>query len=67
MIENEIYCNVTDFLKWNISKKTSCIVENNKFLGKISIFNSRNKRKSLQGYSLGIIGERRSQRKRERL
>ena len=32
MIENEIYRYVNGFLKWNISKKTSYIIGNNKFL-----------------------------------
>ena len=32
MIENGIYCSVNGFLKWNISKKTSYIVGNKKFL-----------------------------------
>ena len=45
MIENEIYCYVNGFLKWNISKKTSCIVGNKKFTRKISVLNLRNKRK----------------------
>ena len=42
MIENEIYCYINDFLKWNISKKTSHIVGNKKFSGKIFILNLRN-------------------------
>ena len=33
MIENEIYCYVNGFLKWNIGKKTSQIVGNKKFFG----------------------------------
>ena len=45
MIENEIYCYVNGFLKWNISKKTSYIVGNKKFTRKISVLNLRNKRK----------------------
>ena len=47
MIENEIYCYINGFLKWNISKKTSYIVGNKKFFGKICILNLRNKRKSI--------------------
>ena len=47
MIENEIYCYVNGFLKWNISKKTSYIIGNKKFSGKICILNLRNKRKSI--------------------
>ena len=39
MIENEIYCYINGFLKWNISKKTSYIVRNKNFFGKICIFN----------------------------
>ena len=33
MVENEIYCYVNGFLKWNISKKTGYIVGTKKFLG----------------------------------
>ena len=44
MIENEIYCYVNGFLKWNISKKTSYIVGNKKFTEKIYILNLRNKK-----------------------
>ena len=47
MIENEIYCYVNGFLKWNISKKTSYVIGNKKFFGKICILNLRNKRKSI--------------------
>ena len=47
MIENEIYCYVNGFLKWNISKKTSYIVWNKKFFAKICILNLRNKRESI--------------------
>ena len=47
MIENEIYCYINGFLKWNISKKTSYIVGNKKFSGKICILDLRNKRKSI--------------------
>ena len=32
MVEDEIYCYVNGFFKWNISKKTSCIIGNKKFL-----------------------------------
>ena len=46
MVENEIYCYMNDFLKWNISKKTSYIVGKKKFTGKICVLNLRNKRKS---------------------
>ena len=46
MIENEIYYYINGFLKWNIGKKTSCIIGNKKFSGKICILNLRNKRKS---------------------
>ena len=45
MIENEIYCYINGFLKWNSSKNTSYIVEIKKFSGKIFILNLRNKRK----------------------
>ena len=41
MIENEIYCYVNGFLKWNISKETSYIVGNKKYFGKICILNLR--------------------------
>ena len=47
MIENEIYCYINGFLKWNISKKTSYVIGNKKFFGKICILNWRNKRKSI--------------------
>ena len=47
MFENETYCYVNDFLKWNISKKASYIVGNKKCFGKICILNLRNKRKSI--------------------
>ena len=47
MIENEIYCYINGFLKWNISKKTSYIVGKKKFSGKICILDLRNKRKSI--------------------
>ena len=47
MIENEIYCYINGFLKWNVSKKTSYIVRNQKYFGKICIRNLRNKRKSI--------------------
>ena len=47
MIENEIYCHINGFLKWNISKKTGYVVGNKKFSGKICILNLRNKRKSI--------------------
>ena len=47
MIEKEIYCYVNGFLKWNISKKTSYVIGNKKFFGKICILNLRNKRKSI--------------------
>ena len=46
MIENEIYCYVNDFLKWNISKKISYIIGNN-FFAKICIRNLRNKREGI--------------------
>ena len=32
MIENEIYCYVNGFLKWNISKKSSYDIGSKKFL-----------------------------------
>ena len=49
MIANEIYRDTNGFLKWNIIKTTSYIVENKKFSGKICLLNLRNKRKvSLQ-------------------
>ena len=44
MYENEIYCYVNDFLKWNISKKTSYNVGNKNFFGKICILNLREKK-----------------------
>ena len=47
MIENEIYCYINGFLKLNIGKKTSYIIGNKKFFGKICILNLRNKRKSI--------------------
>ena len=47
IIENDIYCNINGFLKWNISKKTSYTIGNKKFFGKICILNLRNKRKSI--------------------
>ena len=37
MIENEIYCYVNGFLKWNISKETSYIVGNKKLFADIYI------------------------------
>ena len=43
IIENEIYCYVNDFLKWNFSKETSYIVGNKKLFGKTCILNLRNK------------------------
>ena len=55
MIENEIYCYVNGFLKWNISKKTSYIVGNKKFTGKICILNLRNKRKSIFARVLRVL------------
>ena len=48
MIENEIYCYINSFLKWNTSKETRYIVGNKKFFGKSCILNSRNKSKSEQ-------------------
>ena len=47
MIENEIYSDVNGFLRWNIRKKTSDIVGNKKYWGKICILKLRNKRKSV--------------------
>ena len=47
MIENEIYCYINGFLKWNTSKKPSYILGNKKFSGKICILKLRNKRKSI--------------------
>ena len=47
MIENEIYCYVNGFLRWNIRKKTSDIAGNKKFLGRIGILKLRDKRKSI--------------------
>ena len=47
MIENEIYCYINGFLKWNISKKTSYMVEN--FLERFGFFILETKEKvSLQ-------------------
>ena len=54
MIENEIYCYINGFLKWNISKKTSYIIGNKKFFGKICIPDLRNKRNSI--FARAIIG-----------
>ena len=45
MIENEIYCYVNGFLKWNISTEINYIVWNKKFFGKIYILDLKNKRK----------------------
>ena len=42
MIENEIYCYINGFLKCNISKKTSYIVGNKEFFGRICILHLRN-------------------------
>ena len=68
MIENEICCYMNGFFKWSINEKTSYIVGNKKFSGKISILILKNKRKSIFGrVSVGTKGERRSQRKRARL
>ena len=68
MIENEIYSYINGFMKWNISKKTSYIVGNKKFLERFALLISERKEKvSLQEKSLGTKGERRSQRKRTRL
>ena len=47
MIENEIYCYVNGFLKWNISRKTSYVIGNKKFFGKICILDLRSKRKGI--------------------
>ena len=47
MIENEIYCYINTFLKWNISKKTSNIIGNKKCFGKICILNLTKKRKCI--------------------
>ena len=47
IIENKIYCYINGFLQWNISKKTSYIVGDKEFFGKICILNLRNKRKSI--------------------
>ena len=66
MIENEIYCYINGFLKWNISKKTSYMVEN--FLERFGFFILETKEKvSLQEQSSGTKGERISQRKQTRL
>ena len=60
MIENEIYCYVNCFLKWNISKEVK-----NTFLERLAFLTGEIKEKvSLQELSLGTKGERRSQRKR---
>ena len=48
MIENEIYCYINGFLKWDIGKKTSYMVGNKKFSGKICILNFI-KKKELTG------------------
>ena len=65
MIENEIYCYVNGFLKWNISKETSYIVGNKvrQFLERFEFLIWEAKEKVfLQESSLGTKGERRSQR-----
>ena len=68
MIEIEIYCYISGFLKWNISKKTSYIVGNKKLSGKIWILNLRNKRKSIFAKVINETkGERCSQGKRAML
>ena len=54
MIENEIYCYINGFLKWNISKKTSYIIGNKKFFRKICILDLRNKRNSI--FARAVIG-----------
>ena len=49
MIENEIYSYINGFMKWNISKKTSYIVGNKKFLERFALLISERKEKvSLQ-------------------
>ena len=56
------------FLKWNVSKKTSYIVRNNKLPGNICMLNLRSERKNI--FARGIIrdySERRSQRKQTTL
>ena len=63
MIENEIYCYINGFLKWNIRKKTSYIVGNKKLTGKICVLTLRSKKKVSLHVSSGTMGERRSQRK----
>ena len=65
MIENKIYCYINGFLKWNISKKTSYIVGNKTFYGKICILNRETKELGIK--SLGAKGERRPQKKLARL
>ena len=45
MIENEIYCYVNGFWKWNISKKTSYIVGNKKFLERFAFLIGETKEK----------------------
>ena len=47
MIENEIYCYINGFLKWNDSKRTGYIVGNKKYSGKICILYLRNERKNI--------------------
>ena len=65
MIENEIYCYANGFLKQNISKKTSYIVGNKKFLERFAFLIWEAKEKvSLQEWSLRTKGEKRSQRNR---
>ena len=55
MIENEIYCSINNFLKLNIKKKTSYILVNKKFTGKICILTFGIERKvSLQEQSPGL-------------
>ena len=61
MVEN---CCINGFLKWSISY----IVGNKKTIGKICILNWEiNETVSLQEWSLGVKGERRSERKWARL
>ena len=43
MIENEIFCYINSFLKWNISKTTSYIIGNKIFFGKICILKEGHK------------------------
>ena len=56
MIENEIYCYVNCFLKWNNSKNTSYVVGNKKFFGKICIPSQLKDKSDVIYFKLPYIG-----------